>query len=405
MEQEIKQLLEAQGRAFDEFKSANDARIKAIEEKGFAPADTVAKVETINAELTKLSKEIAEVAKKANRPAAGAETGSETPEQTEHKQAFRSFLRKGNDNGLSEVERKAMGRGSDVDGGYLVIPELASEIDRVAQTVSAMRGLADVRTIGSSSFKFRVKTRGVGANWIGESEASGETQEPQYAMLEITAEEIEAEPWVYNDTLEDADINLEADLADEAGIAFGEAEGLAFITGNGVKKPRGILGYTNVANASYAWGKVGYIASGASGAFANTNPADKIIDLLHALKATYRNGANLLMADTTLAEVRKIKDGTGNFYLFNPDPTGEFAGLVLGKPVAIDDNMPTIGANTFSIAYANFKRAYRIVDRRGMALIRDNITTKGTTKFNFRKRVGGGIRNFEAIKLMKFGTS
>jgi HK97 family phage major capsid protein len=398
-------LLKKQGEAFEQFKQANDNRLKEIESKGYAPAGTVAKVETINAELTKLSKEIADVAKKANRPAAGADGTEETPEQAEHKQSFRAFLRKGSSGNLSDLERKAMGRGSDVDGGYLVIPEMASEIDRIAQTVSAMRSLADVRTIGSNSLQFRVKTRGVGASWIGESEAGGESQEPQYARLEISAEEIEAEPWVYNDTLEDADIDLEADLADEAGIAFGEAEGLAFITGTGVKKPRGILGYTNVANASYAWGKVGYIASGASGAFAASNPADKIIDLLHALKTQYRNGATLLMADTTLAEVRKLKDGSGNYYLFNPDPTGDFAGLVLGKPVAIDDNMPAIGANTYSIAYANFKRAYRIVDRRGMALIRDNITTKGTTKFNFRKRVGGGIRNFEAIKLMKFGTS
>ena len=111
------------------------------------------------------------------------------------------------------------------------------------------------------------------------------------------------------------------------------------------------------------------------------------------------------MADTTLAALRKIKDGSGSFYLFNPDPTGEFAGIVLGKPVVVDDNVPVIAANSYSIAYANWKRAYRIVDRRGITLIRDNITAKGTTKFNFRKRVGGGIRNFEAIKLMKFAAS
>ncbi|MDH4285668.1 MAG: phage major capsid protein, partial [Gallionellaceae bacterium] len=119
----------------------------------------------------------------------------------------------------------------------------------------------------------------------------------------------------------------------------------------------------------------------------------------------YRTGATALMADTTLAAVRKIKDGSGNFYLFNPDATGKFAGFILGAPVEIDDNMPVIGANSYSIAFSNFKRAYRIVDRRGIILIRDNITAKGTTKFNLRKRVGGGIRNFEAIKLMKFAAS
>ena len=113
----------------------------------------------------------------------------------------------------------------------------------------------------------------------------------------------------------------------------------------------------------------------------------------------------LVMNDTTLSLVRQFKDASGAYYLFNPDATGEFGGFVLGKPVSVDDNMTAIAANSYSIAYANWKRAYRIVDRKGITLIRDNLTSKGTTKFNFRKRVGGGIKNYEAIKLMKFATS
>lgn len=396
-------LLKKQGETFEQFKKANDELLQAKAD-GKAVGDLTAKVEQINSDLTQLGKDIGEIAKKANRPQVGGDGGM-TPEQEEHKAAFKNFLRKGDATNLSALERKALQTGSDVDGGYLVHADMASEIDRIASTVSVMRNLADVRTIGKKSLEFRVKTAGMAARWIGEGEAGGETTNPKYAKIEIVAEEMEAEPWVYNDTLEDADYDLELDVTDEAGIAFGEAEGGAFITGNGVKKPRGILTYSVVANANYAWDKVGYIASGGAGAFAASNPGDNIIDLLHSLKSTYRNGATLLMADTTLAALRKIKDGSGNFYLFNPDPTGEFAGLVLGKPVQIDDNMPTIAANSYSIAYANFKRAYRIVDRSGIVLIRDNITTKGTTKFNFRKRVGGGIRNFEAIKLMKFAAS
>lgn len=400
----LAELVQKQGSVFEEFKKANDARLAAIESKGYAPADVVEKVERINGELNQLGKDIAEVAKKSNRPQASADGGL-TPEQQEHKDAFNIFLRKGDSTNLAALERKALQTGSDVDGGYLVHSDMAAEIDRIASTVSVLRNLADVRTIGKKSLEFRVKTAGMAARWIGEGEAGGETTNPKYAKIEIVAEEMEAEPWVYNDTLEDADYDLEMDVTDEAGIAFGEAEGVAFITGNGVKKPRGILTYDVVANASYAWNKVGYIASGGAGAFAASNPGDNIIDLLHSMKSSYRNGATLLMADTTLAALRKIKDGSGNFYLFNPDPTGEFAGLVLGKPVQIDDNMPVIAANSYSIAYGNFKRAYRIVGRSGIVLIRDNITTKGTTKFNFRKRVGGGIRNFEAIKLMKFAAS
>lgn len=403
--EDLEDLLQKQGQAFEEFKTANDARLKAIEQKGYAPADLVGKVEEINKELSQLGKDIREVAKKAARPASSG-GGEVKPEIAEHKSAFRDlFLRKGNDHGLSALERKAYQMGSDVDGGYLVDGEMAAEIDRVAKTVSTVRDLADVRTIGKASFEFRVKTAGMSARWVGEGEAGGETTNAKYAKIEIYAEEMECEPWVYNSTLEDSDIDLVGDLTEEAGTSFGDAEGAAFVSGNGVKKPRGFLSYDIAANASYAWGSVGYIASGGAGAFATSNPGDNILDLLHSLKATYRNGASMLMADTTLAALRKIKDGSGSFYLFNPDPTGEFAGIVLGKPVVVDDNVPVIAANSYSIAYANWKRAYRIVDRRGITLIRDNITAKGTTKFNFRKRVGGGIRNFEAIKLMKFATS
>lgn len=399
---ELKQLLQKQGENFEEFKRTNEELMKKKAD-GQAVADLEARLAKIDGEFVQLTKDIGEIAKKQNRPAAPA--GGLTQEQEEHKQAFRTFLRKGDSSGLSGLEKKVFQRGSDVDGGYLIDGEMDTEIDRVAATVSVVRNLADVRSIGKESLSMRVKTSGLAARWVGEGEAGGETANPKYAKIEIVAEEMEIEPWVYNSALEDADNDVEADITQEAGIGFGEGEGAAFVSGNGVKKPRGFLTYDVVANANYAWGKVGYIASGGAGAFAASNPGDNIIDLLHSLKSTYRTGAVLLMADTTLAALRKIKDGSGNFYLFNPDPTGEFSGLVLGKPVVVDDNMPVIAANSYSIAYANWKRAYRIVDRKGITLIRDNITEKGTTKFNMRKRVGGGIRHFEAIKLMKFAAS
>lgn len=402
---DITDMLKKQGDVWEQYKSSNDARLKAIEEKGFAPADTVEKVAKIDAELTQLGRDLQEVAKKANRPQAQETKGILTPEHAEYKTAFGAFIRNGKDAGLKELEKKAFQRGSDVDGGYNIHAEMETAIDRVASTVSTMRQLADVRIIGKTSIKMRVKTSGIAARWVGEGEAGGESTNPKYAQIEIFAEEMEIEPWAYNEALEDADFDVEADIMDEAGIGFGEAEGDAFISGTGVKKPKGILAYTAIANASYAWGKVGYIASGAAGGFAASNPGDNVIDLIHSLKSTYRTDAALVMADTTLAKLRQIKDGSGSFYLFNPDPLGKFGGFVLGVPVVVDDNMPVIAANSYSIAFGNFKRAYRIVDRKGIALIRDNLTSKGTTKFNMRKRVGGGIKNFEAIKLMKFAAS
>lgn len=407
---DINTLLEKQGQTFEEFKKANDARLKAVEEKGYAPADTVEKVDKINTDLNTLSAEIQEMMKKSNRRnMGGGDENSLSPEQQEHKEAFRTFLRKGNPGDLSSLEKKVFQRGSDVDGGYLIDDEMDTMIDRIAANVSVVRNLADVRSIGKESLRMRVKTRGTAAVWVGEGEtatdAAKKANGTKYATIEIPAEEMEIEPWFYNSALDDVDFDLFSDIVSEAGIGFGEGEGVAFVSGDGVKKPRGFLSYDTVANSGYAWGKVGYIASGGAGAFAASNPGDQIITLQHSLKATYRNGSTMLMNDSTLAKVRQMKDGSGNFYLFNPDATGKFPGFVLGTPVEIDDNMPDIAADSFSIAYANFKRAYRIVDRTGIALIRDNITEKGTTKFNFRKRVGGGIKHFEAIKLMKFAAS
>jgi HK97 family phage major capsid protein len=139
-----------------------------------------------------------------------------------------------------------------------------------------------------------------------------------------------------------------------------------------------------------------------AGAFAASNPADKIIDLQHALKAQYRPGAAWVTSDSVLAKVRQMKDGTGAFYLWQPDPLSGFGGRLLGNPVEIDDNMPALGAASYSLAFGNFRQAYVVVNRSGTVVIRDNITSKGKTKFNFRRRFGGGVQNFEALKLMQF---
>lgn len=309
---ELKQLLQKQGENFEAFKKANDQLI-AAKADGKAVADLQASIAKMDGEFIQLNKDIGELAKKQNRPAAPG-AGGLSQEQEEHKQAFRIFLRKGDGSSLSGLEKKVFMRGSDVDGGYLVDGEMDAEITRVAGTISTIRTLADVRTIGKESLSSRTKTSGTAARWVGEGEAGGETTNPKYAKIEIVAEEMEIEPWVYNSAMEDADYDVVSDIMTEAGIGFGEGEGAAFVSGNGVKKPRGFLTYEVAANASYAWGKIGYIASGGAGVFAASNPGDNIIDLLHSLKAQYRNGATLVMADTTLAALRKIKDGTGGYY-------------------------------------------------------------------------------------------
>jgi HK97 family phage major capsid protein len=196
--------------------------------------------------------------------------------------------------------------------------------------------------------------------------------------------------------------DIESWLASEVAVEFAEEEGAAFITGNGVKKPRGILGYTPVANANYAWGSVGFVASGAAGAFvAAPNGGDCLISLQHSLKSGYRNNGTFMMNDLTFEAVRKLKDSNGA-YIWRPGIEAGSADTLLGKPVSVDDNMPDIAANSYSIAFGDFQRGYIITDRMGARVLRDPYTNKPFVHFYTTKRVGGGIQDFAAIKLLKF---
>lgn len=398
---EIKELVKKQGETWGEFMKKNDELLKAKAE-GKAVGDLQASVDKMNADFKKMNDDLVELAKKAQRPQNDPnDKKSLSPEMVAYKQGFSAWVRKGQDNGLEELQRKAMNSGSAPDGGFLVLPEMDTQIDRVVGVVSAVGRLADNKTIGSESYKKIVKKQGMTARRVGPGATGGETDNPKFAELEFTAYESEAEPWVHNATLEDAIIDLESDLAEEAGVAFAEMEGAEFCVGTGVGGARGITMYDMVANADYAWGSLGYIKSGGAAGFAAANPGDALISLQHALKSAYRPGASFVMADATLALVRQMKDGSGNFYLWQPDPLAGFGGRLLGSPVETDDNMPIVAADALAIAYGDFKRGYVVVRRSGTVLIRDNVTAKGKTKFNFRRRSGGGVKNFEAIKLLK----
>ena len=211
-----------------------------------------------------------------------------------------------------------------------------------------------------------------------------------------------AMPAVTQTLLDMSDFDVAAWLIEEINDVFVSTEGTAFISGDGVGKPKGITSYTMIANASYAWGKIGYIAGGHT---SSLNNADKILELQHALKPAYRQNGVFLMNDTTLSVIRKLKDGEGN-YLWRPGLLESQPDLLLGKPVEIDDNMPDIGAGAYPVAFADFKRAYTIVDHvTGTRLLRDPYSAKPYVNFYVTKRVTGGVSNFEAIKFLKIATS
>ena len=399
---EIKALIEDLGKTFEQFKAENDARIKAIETKGHADPLLTEKVDKINADIAQISALKKQLETLETAVAQGQFPGGGKNEldrvKAQHKDAFAKFFRKGAEGGLRDLEVQAgLSTLSDPDGGFLVPEDYEQAIDRVALTVSAMRRLATVRTIGTDTYKKLVNQGGASAGWVGEKGARAETNTPTLVEIAINAKEVYAMPAATQTLLDDSRVDIAGWLADEVSIEFSEQESDAFINGNGVEKPKGIAAYAMVANASYAWGKVGYITSGNATLI---NDLDKLIDLQHSLKPVYRNGAAWLMNDSTLATIRKMKDGDGN-YIWVPGLKDGAPDTLLGKPVEIDDNVDDIAANKYPIFFANFKRAYLIIDRQGVRVLRDPYTTKPYVLFYTTKRVGGGIVMYEAIKALK----
>lgn len=401
---DITKLLNDLNKTFADFKAERDKELAEVRNADVLQTE---KVDRINSEISRITGAIDEVNATIAALKAGPNAGpvAMDPDRRAHAAAFNGFFRKGLDAGLRDLEIKAkLTTQSDPDGGYLVPTTMESTIDRVLGTVSALRGLSRVITISGKDYTKLINMGGGGSGWVGEEASRSETSTPGLRQLAFTVGEIYAQPAATQTMLDDGVIDIEQWLADEVSFAFAEQEGAAFISGSGVNKPRGLMTYSTIANGSYSWGNVGYIASGGASDFAATAPADALIDLYHALKQGYRPGATFLMSDATLAKVRKMKDGDGN-YLWAPPTVAEQPSTIMGKPVATDDNMPSVGANTFPIAFGDFRRAYLVVDRQGIRVLRDPFTSKPNVLFYTTKRVGGGLQNFEAVKFLKIATS
>lgn len=395
--------------AVEAMKEAHEKDLADIR-KGLGDVVQAEKVDRINTDVGKLQAELDRINTVLAAVRAGAGVGNAvlSPEKREHARAFESFFRKGAEAGLRELEVKAAARtDSDPDGGYVVPDQMEQTIDRVLSTVSAIRGIASVITISSGSYKKLVGQGGATAGWVGERQTRTETNTPTLAELAFQPMELYANPAATQTLLDDARVPIEQWLADEVSITFAEKEGLAFVSGDGVLQPRGFASYTMIADASYAWGKIGYTVSGIAAALSDSshNGADAITDLVYSLKQGYRTNARFVMNRKTQAAVRKLKSKTEELYLWQPSIQAGQPATILGYPVTDDDNLADIGASTYPIWFGDFRRGYLIVDRAGIRVLRDPFTNKPYVHFYTTKRVGGGVQNFEAIKALKIATS
>jgi len=391
--------------AFAQFREANDRRLSELE-RGREDVVTAEQVDRINASVSELTASVNEQREQMTAlRIGGGEGNAPSAEVRAHADAFNRYFRRGDiaEADLRDLQvRAALTSQSDPDGGFVVPSEMDSQITRVLSTISAMRQVARVVSTSSRDYSVLVNKGGAATSWVGEEDSRGTTATPQLAEITLEAMELSANPGTTQRLLDDASFDVAAWLADEISIVFGEAEGAAFISGNGVRRPRGILSYDTVANASYAWGSLGFVVTGAAAAFAASNPIDNVIDLMMAAKPGYRNNGSFLTSDAVIAKIRKFKDTTGQL-LWAP-PTADTPATILGKPVVTDDNMPVEAANAFIMAFGDFRRGYTIVDRAGARVLRDPFTNKPYVQFYTTKRVGGGVTNFEAIKLLKCST-
>lgn len=442
MNPELKAALEAMERSLAEFKAEHKRELAEVTAKGAASAETLAAVERANTAATAAQEAVQAITARLDAAetvlARGIPTGHATTREEREAEnlrianflsrarqrpvdailstltdsdveavrnytpAFRALLRSGGHNGqdLPASVLAALQVGVDPSGGYLVPPDSSGRIVQLVHESSPMRQLATVESTTSDRKSGRYDLGEADAGWVGEQEARPETATPGLGEWEIPVRELYAKPKATQQVIDDTP-NIEAWLEGKVADKFARMEATAFILGNHPKRPRGILTYAAGTPTASVFNKIQQINSGAAGAFAATNPGDVFHDVIGNLKAPYLANASWVLNRTTLAAVRKLKDGDGT-YLWEKSFQPDQPFTLLGLPVTLAEDMPVIAANSLSIAFGDFRAAYLIVDRTGIRVLRDPYTEKPYVQFYTTRRVGGDVVNFEAIKLIKF---
>lgn len=414
---EVKSLTKTLNTVHEEFKQVNN-RIEAMEKKGnVADPMLKEKLEKLDAvladsatrkdELLRVKSALARLASSNGNVALLDDENTDAKATNEAKAAYNLYLRKGIVAGeastdgfsvksASAIERKAMSVISDPDGGYTVTADMSGRVIKKIFETSPFRAYANSQTISSDALEGLYDNDEAGAGWVGETQARPETTTPQLGKYRIPVHEMYANPAVTQKLLDDSSLNIESWLSDKVGRKFGRMENTAFLTGDGVAKPRGILTYPAGTNQT---GQLQQIVSGSNGLVT----ADTIIDLMFSIKSSYLAGSIFGANRMVIAQLRKLKDGQGN-YLWSPGFNGGSQSTVLGYGIVDFPDMPVPATDALALFFGNLSEAYQIVDRIGLRVLRDPFTNKPYIHFYTTKRVGGDVVNFEAIKLYKQGT-
>lgn len=349
-----------------------------------------------------------EIELRLNRENLGSPTGGQAANYRELNQGLRAFFKSGKIESITSIApQNLLTIGSDPEGGYLIIPQLDQMIGQILRDVSPFRRIARIRPLLTGNEYEEVNSiDAAGATWVGETEARPATSTPDLFKLRVPLAELYAMPEATQRLIDDTNFDIVGWLSEQLGIAFGESEGAAFVTGNGVGRPRGFTTYDTAAtvDASRSWEVLQHIATTAAGDFGSPNPSDQLLDVVYSLKSRYKSRAVWLMNSTTAGVIRKFKDADGRYLWTDSLVAGQPPSL-LGFPVELVEDLADIAANSLSIAFGDFEAGYTIAERPGLRLLLDPYTNKPNVRVYVYRRIGGGVRDFNAIKLVSFSAT
>lgn len=398
---QLKQLTEDINNSFAEFRSANDQRLKEMEERSTATAETIEKVEKINDDITAMRETVAALEKRLNRPKIETRDGSGreiTEEEMEARTAFVEWCRRGAQE-MSPEMRNSLSAASDSDGGFLIPPSFESGIIMDAYDMAEIRPNAQVSPTGRDTVYIGALSKPL-VGW-GRTNLKVTPQKLNAGVRRITIFDLKALALIHNNTLDDADADIVGELSAAFSLAIAEAEDVAFAAGAGDDSPQGIVASADV--------QANYVASGVADALTDSsnNGIDALISCFYTPKKTYRRNGTWMFNSTTESVIRKIKDANDGQYLWQPPVQAGEPALLLGKPVINPEGMPDIGANAFPIAFGDIRAGYKIRDRAGMIVKRlaERYAEYDQTGFMIKKRVGGMVSLAEAFACVKIATT
>ena len=392
--QDIKQLIHDVNQSFVEFKTKNDQRLRELEQGRRDPllGDQVDRIGREVQDLSEMKSRLERIETRLNRPAFDLSPGGDSGMDSERKQAITKYLRQG-EGALNPDEIKLLSVDSDPQGGYWVTSDISSQVITRVTESSPMRQRASVESISSDALEIPEDIDEAEVGWTSETGVRNETASPTIGVRRIPVHELYAMPKSTQKLLDDARVNVEEWLSHKIASRMGVVENTAFITGDGVNQPRGILTYPAGTNNP---GQIEQVDSG----HASQVTADGLRTLFYRLKTPYIANAAWLMSRSTLETIAKLKDGGGD-YLWEPGLKAGEPQHLLGHPIERMEDMPAVAGNALPIAFGDWRQAYTIVDRPGVRVLRDPFSAKPFVLFYTTKRTGGDVTNFEALALQK----